>query len=181
MVEKLAQRPSPELGAETVQLAIAMPLFLLLALAFAQIAVMAFSVLTLSGQIEQAAWAVDVARLEQASSPQEADEIVSQAIAACSGATRGGSVVVSNSAFTRQEAYSRSQVTPILNNALVSDEEGLESYLLEELYRETSAGLVEFDVSCELPTLVNLPGLSHVRVSRHVVRERALSSRTEIR
>ena len=174
MVENLAQRPSPELGAETVQLAIAMPLFLMLALAFAQIAVMAFSVLTLSGQIEQAAWAVDVARLEQASSPQEAD-------AACSGATRSESVVVSNSAFTQQEAYSRSQVTPILNNALVSDEEGLESYLLEELYRETSAGLVEFDVSCELPTLVNLPGLSHVRVSRHVVRERALSSRTEIR
>ena len=117
MVENLAQRPSPELGAETVQLAIAMPLFLMLALAFAQIAVMAFSVLTLSGQIEQAAWAVDVARLEQASSPQEADEIVSQAIAACSGATRGGSVVVSNSAFTRQEAYSRRQVTPILKLA----------------------------------------------------------------
>ena len=117
MVEKLAQRPSPELGAETVQLAIAMPLFLMLALAFAQIAVMAFSVLTLSGQIEQAAWAVDVARLEQASSPQEADEIVSQAIAACSGATRAGSVVVSNSAFTRQEAYSRRQVTPILKLA----------------------------------------------------------------
>ena len=106
---------------------------------------------------------------------------MSQAIAACSGATRSESVVVSNSAFTQQEAYSRSQVTPILNNALVSDEEELESYLLEELYRETSAGLVEFDVSCELPTLVNLPGLSHVRVSRHVVRERALSSRTEIR
>ena len=169
-----------ELGAETVQLALAMPLVFIVAMSFAQLCVMAFSVLTLSGEVEQAVWQVDVEQLSRSSGSDEANQLVRDAIIAGSSGLAHDSLVVSNASFTHQDAYSHHGATAILNNSVVDDEEH-NRYQLGELYRETAAGFVEFDVSYELPTLVNLPGLAHVQVSKHVARERALMTRTEIR
>ncbi|MGN0073317.1 MAG: TadE family protein [Coriobacteriales bacterium] len=170
-----------ELGAETVQLAIAMPLFIIVTMAFVQLCVMAFSVLTLSGEVEQAAWGVDVEELARCSGSEEANKLVRDEIIASAGKLDHSSLVVSNASFSQQDSYSHYATTPIINNNVVVDEEEHSRYQLGEFYRETSAGLVEFDVSFELPTLINLPGLAHMKVSKHIARERAVLTRTEIR
>lgn len=172
-----AKHMPTELGAETVQLAIALPLFFIVAMAFVQLCVMAFSVLTLSGEVEQAAWSVDLGELEPVSGREEANELVKEAIVASAVALDPSSLVVSNATFSSQE--SRCVTTPIINNNVVRSEEAVESYQLTEFYRRTTAGIVEFDVAYELPTLVNLPGLAHVRVSKHIARERMLEAMTE--
>lgn len=168
-----------ELGAETVQLAFTMPLLLIVIMAFVQLCMMAFSMLTLSSEVEQAAWYVDLEKLANAAD-DEANSLVEEAIIACSSTVDRDSLEVSGAAFTQQDSYSHRTTTAIINNPIVSDEEE-HRYQLGELYRETSAGLVEFDVSYELPSIIKLPGLSHMRISKHVVRERAISTRTEVR
>ncbi len=166
-------------GAETIQLAMAIPMVFLLSVAVAQIGIMAFSVLTLDGSVQQAAWAVDLEELESAGSPQSANGLVLDQIKRRSTALDFSKLSVSGAAFTSTDVYSMPATSkPIANrNVICSDEE---RYQLAQMVRETSAGLIEFDVSYELPTLIDIPGLSHVKVTKHVACERVVSTRTEI-
>lgn len=168
-----------ELGAETIQLAIAMPLLLVVAMAIIQLGLMAFATLTLENEGEQAAWAVDLSQLQKAESPQAANELVASEIEKRAIAFDKNSLDIKGASFTSTDTYSIAPIPKaIANRNIICDEEN--RYQLAQMVRETCAGLVEFDISYELPTLINLPGLSHVRVTKHIARERVLSTRTEI-
>ena len=170
-----------EEGAEIVQLVIALPILFILIMAIVQLCVMAFSVLTLSSEAEQAAWEVDLDELKPVSGTDEANSLVRDAIIACSAALDESQLVVDNATYKESSPYSYTWTTSISNNNIVYDTEYRDRYQLGEMYRDTTAGLIEFDVQYTLPTIINLPGLGHVTVTRHVVRERVMSTRTEIR
>ena len=170
---------SVECGAETIQLAIAFPLLFVIAVSIVQIGVMAFATLTLESECEQAAWTVDLTQLQKAESPEAANALVANEIAKRAIALDKTSLKVTGASFTATDIYSAAATPkPIANRNVICDEEN--RYQLAQMIRETTAGLIEFDVSYELPTLVNLPGLSHTRVSKHFARERVVSTRTEI-
>lgn len=168
-----------ELGAETIQLALAVPLLFVTAIAVIQLGVMAFATLTLESESEQAAWAVDLAQLQGAESPEAANALVASEIEKRAVALDARHLEVSGASLTSTDIYSVAATPkPIANRNVICDEEN--RYQLAQMLRETTAGLIEFDVSYELPTLINLPGLSHVKIFKHVARERVVSTRTEI-
>lgn len=168
-----------EFGAETIQLAIAFPLLLVVAIAIVQLGVMAFAALTFESECEQAAWTVDLALLQKAESPEATNALVASEIEKHAIAFDKSLLKVNGASLTSTDVYSVPAVPkPIANRNVICDEDN--RYQLAQMVRETTAGLVEFDVSYELPTLINLPGLSHVRVSKHIARERVISTRTEI-
>lgn len=174
-----APLPKDERGAETIQLAIAMPLLLIVTMSIVQVCLMAFTTLTLENESEQAAWAVDLAALQKAESPERANELVAQQILKRAIGLDKEKLKITGAALTSTDIYSAApSPKPIANRNIICDEEN--RYQLAQMVRETSAGLIEFDVSYELPTIISLPGLSHVKVSRHIARERVLSTRTEI-
>ena len=178
MIEK-TWHAKDESGAETVQLAMAIPMVFIAAMATVQLGIMAFCVLTLDGSAQQAAWAVDLDELIYAGSPQSANELLSNEINRQSVCLDLEKLRISNAAFTSTDTYSKPPVSkPIANRNVICDEDN--RYQLAQMTRETYAGLVEFDISYELPTLIELPGLSHMTVSRHIARERVLTTRTEI-
>lgn len=166
-------------GAETVQLAMAIPIVFIAAMATVQLGVMAFCALTLNGSAQQAAWAVDLDELIQAGNPQNANALIANEVSRQSVCLNLGKLRISKAAFTSTDTYSKPPVSkPIANRNVICDEDN--RYQLAQMTRETHAGLVEFDVSYELPTLIEIPGLSHMTVSRHIARERVLTTRTEI-
>ncbi len=166
-------------GAETIQLAMAVPMVFVAAMATVQLGLMAFCVLTLDGSSQQAAWAVDLSELESSGSPQNANALVLNQIKKSSVGLDFTKLTVSGAAFTSSDIYSMPATSkPIANRQVLSD--GDDRYQLMQMTRETHAGLVEFDVSYELPTLIEIPGLAHVTVTKHIARERVASTRTEI-
>lgn len=168
-----------ELGAETIQLAITLPLLFIIAIAVVQLGIIALATLALESESEQAAWAVDLVQLQKAESPEAANELVAREIAKRAIALDETRLKISGAALTSTDIYSTAATPkPIANRNVICDEEN--RYQLAQMVRETTAGLVEFDVSYELPTLINLPGISHVKIRKHVARERVLSTRTEI-
>lgn len=169
-----------ESGAETIQLAFAIPILFITSMAVIQLCIMAFSTLTLEESAEQAAWAVDLSQLKSAGSPESANELVLELVKDKSVGIDASKLCVSEAAFTSTEVYSKPpNPTPIANRNVICDEDN--RYQLGQMVRETNAGLVEFDIEYELPTLIELPGLAHMRICRHVARERVVSTRTEIR
>lgn len=180
MVSAKKQRRS-ELGAETIQLAFAVPVLLVTFMGILQLCIMAFFTLTLNSEAEQAAWSVDLESISE-SDAEERNALVKQAIVESSAVIDAQRLSVENSTFKTSEPYSYEQMTPISNsdNALVDKNSGF-SYSLSEMYRSVAAGLVEFDVSYRLPSIINLPGLSGTTITKHVVRERVLSTKTEVR
>lgn len=168
-----------EEGAETIQLALAIPVFFVSTMAVIQLCVMAFSALTLEGGAEQAAWATDIEQLQKTESPEDANALVLDLVKGCSFGLDPEKLSVSGASFTSTDIYSKPPTPqPIANRNVICDEEN--RYQLAQMVRETTAGLIEFDVRYELPTLIELPGLSHVKVTRHIARERVVSTRTEI-
>lgn len=168
-----------ESGAETIQLAFALPILFVASMAITQLCVMAFSTLTLDESAEQAAWAIDLGQLQSAGSPEDANALVLDSIKERAVGIDQARLSVSGASFTSTDVYSKPPTpTPIANRNVICDEDN--RYQLAQMVHETTAGLVEFDIEYELPTLIELPGLSHVKVSRHVARERIASTRTEI-
>ena len=168
-----------ERGAETIQLAIAMPLLLVIVIAIVQLCIMSYATLTLSSASEQVAWSIDLSQLQKAGTPDEANALVAREFESFALDPDGNMLKIRGASFTSTDIYSIAPTPkPIANRNVICDEEN--RYQLAQMVRETTAGLVEFDVSYELPTIINLPGLSHVKVTRHIARERVLSTRTEI-
>lgn len=174
-------RKGDELGAETVQLVFAMPVLFILIMCIIQLCIMAFFTLTLSGEAEQAAWAVDLSKMNEAAQ-EERDGLVKEAIVSSAASIDPQRLSVANSSFKVSTPYSYQSTTTIGNdrNVLIDEDSGF-AYGLSEMYRETDAGLIEFDVSYKLPSIINMPGLSNMTISRHITRERVLNTRTEIR
>ena len=174
-------RKGDEFGAETVQLVFAMPVLFILIMCIVQLCIMAFFTLTLSGEAEQAAWAVDLTKMSQGSQ-EERDGLVKEAIQNSSASKDTQRLSVANSSFKVSTPYSYQSTTTIGNdrNILIDEDTGF-AYGLSEIYRETDAGLIEFDVSYKLPSIINMPGLSNMTINRHITRERVLNTRTEIR
>lgn len=171
--------PFDETGAETIQLAFAIPILFITSMAVIQLCIMAFSTLTLEESAEQAAWAIDLSQVTNVSSPGEANELVFELVRDRSIGIDPAKLSISKTAFTSTGIYSRPPTpTPIVNRNVICDEDN--RYQLAQMVHETSAGLIEFDVEYELPTLIELPGLSHVHISKHIARERVVSTRTEI-
>lgn len=170
-----------EFGAETVQLVFALPVLFILITCIIQLCIMAFFTLTLSGEAEQAAWAVDLERMSEASQ-DECDGLVKSAICASAAIIEPNRLSIANSKFKVSSPYSYQNTSSIESdrNVLI-DEDTCFAYGLSEMYRETDAGLIEFDVSYQLPSIINMPGLSNMTINKHVARERVLNTRTEIR
>lgn len=174
-------RKGDEFGAETVQLVFAMPVLFILIMCIVQLCIMAFFTLTLSGEAEQTAWAVDLTKMSQGSQ-EERDGLVKEAILNSAVSIDSQRLSVANSSFKVSTPYSYQNTTTIGNdrNILIDEDTGF-AYGLSEMYRETDAGLIEFDVSYKLPSIINMPGLSNMTINRHITRERVLNTRTEIR
>ena len=92
------------------------------------------------------------------------------------------SLTVSNATFvpTTAEDPGYRQSSPIRNNNILQGEDG-ERYLLTTMSRESAAGYLEFDVTYRIPSIINLPGLSGLELSKHMKRERVQLTRMEIR
>lgn len=182
-------------GAETVQLAICIPIAICAAFAALQLALMGYSAVTTSAACEQAAWEVDAAALAaaQASGDEaECERLVAEAIDRCAGTTLWavnlrvepctdeGTGGVSGGFWRQQAGYGASSTESAVQGETYfwGDDGGM--YEASSLRAERVDGLVRFRVEYEMPSLIALPGLSGATVGKNVVRERVTENRMEV-
>lgn len=192
-------RQGSERGAEIVELVFVYPMAIVLIFSIIQLGFMAFSTLSMTNAMEAAAMNVDSDALYEAVAGEhdeaKAQEILVKAVKD-EGVTWAGSIEISHAdghstyfepAYTDadgQPSYLTYDATPVDNNNKIYidyDDGSRGQYWISDFYRETRAGEVAFKVTYEIPSIINIAGLSHQKTSRDVVRERVVTSRVEVR
>lgn len=176
---RLAQASSlDESGAETLELALVFPLAVFLVFAVIQLALMAYGVLALTAASERAAWDLPLSAFSAGTTP-DAEEAVKQAILESSLGLDADTLEVTDATY---EASTKVRSTAVASNKVVTASDSKAKYRISEFSEEQVGGDVSYTVSYTLPSLfAGVPGLSDMKISKTVTRERVQTSRTEIR
>lgn len=148
--------PVEESGAETVGFAIALPILLVAAIVVMQLCLFAMSGLSLEAQVTKGTWEVSAKELVAST---DRDALVKQAILA-DAVLDPDKLTVRNAHVT---TYSRSERTQ--SDSAKDTTLGLER---GEYRHDKSLCRVEADVSYVAPSIVNVPGMTDVPITRHV-------------
>lgn len=158
-----------EQGAETVELAIALPIVFIVCFAVVQLALTLFTSNSLSSQISSASWNINPQELAESSDPNKTvkDTILEYSVG-----------LVPDSL----------EVT----NAQVSFETNNEETALPAVDKNTNLGITEFahdqtlariqvDISYDVPSIMDFAGLDLLDLSRHLDHTVIASDRMEVR
>ena len=197
---RLRGRDEAGSGAEVLQLAMCLPMAVIAVFATIQLGLAGYSVVTTNAAVEQAAWHVDAAALAKAQAAGDDEacrELIRDAVTEVSGggATGAGSVLwaqnLTISPYTGDPAgdesywytgggYGKTENhTEIRGDKTAFDGDGM-MQTVDSIYTMRSDGCVRFGVSYEIPSLMNLPGLSGQVASKQVSRERVVESKMEV-
>lgn len=192
-------------GAEIIQLILCYPIAILFVFSIVQLSLMGYSVLTVNSACEQAAWEIDISSLSKAQ--QNGDDatcgkLIEDTIEAVSGRVDGNTSdilwaknlfvekvtqgLTANTWVYTDAPYGKTWRIDEVDNSNVVYPSGeapddYAHYQLNDLYQEQVNALVSYRVRYEIPTLLNLPGLSGHVVEKDIVRARVQSSRVEVR
>lgn len=194
-----------ENGAEIIQLILCYPIAILFVFSIIQLSLMGYSVLTVNSACEQAAWEIDIVSLSKAQ--QNGDDgtcsaLIEDAIEAVSGKADNSANdilwakrlsvekvmqgLTANTWVYTDAPYGKTWRVDEVDNSNVMYPSGeapddYAHYQLNDLYQEQVNALVSYHVRYEIPTLLDLPGLSGRIVEKDIVRARVQSSRVEVR
>lgn len=148
--------PTDESGAETVEFAMALPILLVAAVVLMQLCLFAMSGLSLDAQVTKGTWEVSAKELLAST---DRDALVKEAILR-DALLDPDKLTVKNAHVTTYTRNERSQSDSAKDTTL-----GLER---GEYRHDKSLCRVEADVAYVAPSIVNVPGMTDVPITRHV-------------
>ena len=160
-----------EQGGETVEFAIALPILLVTAIAIIQLCLAGLQILALDAQVTKGSWDVTASELI-ASSDQAAT--VKTAILADGALLADDNLTVENCTVSTD---STEAVSGLPEHCM--DETGMDD--AGEFVHSKATAHVEADVSYNVASIVNIPGVTDMTITRHLSHTLVDTDRIEIR
>lgn len=164
-----------QLGQETIQIALAIPCVVIMVFGILQIALFAYSSAVLGNTLDAVAYESDVDKLTDPAVNKN-DYLLGMISEQSMLYNADGNLSVTNASFTMNPAETKvEELAPNRQTTTVS------GFVVRQLYKEQRTGDLTFTVTYKLPTLLTIPGLDDIRLTKTLTRERVVSRKTEIR